>query len=118
MPDQVSESPTEATATSPPLLRWPPPGLERTQGDLLLIASRAALAGGFMVLPLLFVAAREQDFATFGPFADAWWVMIMLTTLGLAFGLDAIMRLSQSMRRAGPIRSVIHRPSAIKGGSE
>jgi hypothetical protein len=92
----TGDAPTRA-----PLLKWPPPGLERTQGDLLVIASRAALAGGFMVLPLLFVAALEQDFATFGPFADAWWVLVLLTSIGLAFGLDAITRVSRSLRRAG-----------------
>ena len=32
-----------------PFLKWPPPGLERTQGDLMQIASRAGLAGGFLV---------------------------------------------------------------------
>ena len=106
MEDQVNDSVSKTPwGSSPdavsPGLRWPPPGLERTQGDLFVIASRSALAGGFMALPLLFVSAREQHFASFGPFADAWWVMLLLTTIGLTFGLDAIMRLSRSLRRAG-----------------
>lgn len=84
-----------------PFLKWPPPGLERTQGDLLQIASRAGLAGGFLVLPMLFVAAREQGFASFGPFADAWWVMVLLPTIGLAFSLDAMARAGRMLRRAG-----------------
>lgn len=83
-----------------PSLRWPPPGLERTQGDLRLIASRAALAGGLLVFPLLFVATQEQDFATFGPFADAWWVTIALASVGLAFAIEALLRVARTMKRA------------------
>lgn len=82
-------------------LTWPPPGLERMQGDLMGIAFRAALAGGFLAMPLLFVVARDQEFATLGPFADAWWVTILLATVGLAFGLDAIIRMSRTLKRAG-----------------
>jgi hypothetical protein len=78
-------------------LTWPPPGLERMQDDMGVIATRAALAGGLLALPLLFVVAREQDFATQGPFADAWWVTIIFATVGLAF---ALVRLVRTMRRA------------------
>jgi hypothetical protein len=81
-------------------LRWPPPGLERMQGDLFAIAGRAALAGGLLALPLLFVVAREQDFATLGPFADAWWVSAILASVGLTFTLDALIRSARTMRRA------------------
>lgn len=90
----------DAGATPPVPVKWPPPGLERTQGDLLVIAVRGALAGASLVLPMLFVAAREYDFTTLGPFADAWWVTIVLTSVGLAFGLDTIVRVVRSMRRS------------------
>lgn len=83
---------------------WPPPGLERTQGDLLRIAGSASLAGIVLVLPLVFTASRTQDFATFGPFADAWWVMLALATVGLAFALDALARTARALRRAGRAR--------------
>jgi hypothetical protein len=53
-----------------------------------------------LVFPLLFVATQEQDFATFGPFADAWWVTIALATVGLTFALDALIRVARTMRRA------------------
>lgn len=92
-------APADRDATTR-IVKWPPPGLERMQGDLVVIAGRAALAGMLLVFPLLFVAARHQDFATLGPFADAWWVTIGLATIGLAFGLDALTRLARSMRRA------------------
>ena len=81
-------------------IRWPPPGLERMQGDLAVVAARAGLAGGLLVLPMLFVAVREQDFASFGPLADSWWVIIVLGTLGLAFALDAIARIARTLRRS------------------
>jgi len=80
--------------------KWPPPGLERMQGDLVSQALRSALAGGLLVLPILFVAARDQEFATLGPLADAWWVTIVLTSVGLGFALDAIVRLARTARRS------------------
>jgi hypothetical protein len=70
------------------------------QGDLAVIASRAGLAGGLLVLPMLLVAVRGQDFASFGPLADSWWVIIVLGTVGLAFALDAIARVSRALRRS------------------
>ncbi len=79
---------------------WPPPSLERIQGDLFGVASRGALASAFLVLPLLFVVTREADFATLGPLADAWWVAVALATVGLAFALDAVARASRTLRRA------------------
>lgn len=96
-PDDPSPSPG---TTLPPPVRWPPPGLERMQGDLLVIAARAALSGAVLVLPMLFIVAREYDFATLGPFADAWWVTIVLMTVGLAFTLDAFGRLARALRRS------------------
>lgn len=81
--------------------RWPPPGLERTQGDLFVLAARAALAGVLLVLPLLLVATREPGFATLGPLADAWWLTIVLGTVGLAFALDGVAIAARSLRRAG-----------------
>ena len=86
--------------TTPSPLRWPPPGLERLQGDLLRVAGRGALAGGVLVLPLLFVTARRQDFASLGPFADAWWVTLVLATVGLGFALDALTSAARLLRRA------------------
>lgn len=87
------------------ILKWPPPGLERTQGDLWRIAASAAMAGVFLVLPLLFIAGRGRGFATFGPFADAWWVTLGLATIGLAFSLDALARASTTLRRVGRARA-------------
>jgi len=60
------------------------------QGDLWRIASRGALSGGLLVLPLLFVLTRGQDFSSLGPFADAWWVTLVFATVGLGFAVDAL----------------------------
>lgn len=82
-----------------PPLRWPPPGLERLQGDLARIAAKGALAGGVLVLPLLFVVSRHQDFATLGPLADAWWVILVLATVGLGFAADVLASVGRVLRR-------------------
>ena len=88
----------EAVTNEP--IRWPPPGLERIQGDLTLIAARATLGAGLLVLPMLFVVGRDQSFASFGPLADAWWVLVVLASIGLGFALDAIARVVRTLRRS------------------
>lgn len=98
---------TESSPSPVTLQRWPPPGLERMQGDLLAIAQRAGLAGILLTLPLLLIAAREQDFASLGPFADAWWVPLFLLTVGLGVALDALARSARALRRSA---------SALRGG--
>ncbi len=37
-----------------------------------------------MALPLLFVVARSYDFASLGPFGDAWWMTPILVSAGRA----------------------------------
>ena len=81
---------SEQDALPGPFLQWPPPGLERMQGDLWRVAARGALSGGLLVLPLLLVVAREEELASLGPFADAWWVTLVLATVGLGFATDAL----------------------------
>ncbi|MDH3206151.1 MAG: hypothetical protein OEO79_06035 [Gemmatimonadota bacterium] len=82
-----------------PSIRWPPPGLERLQGDLGRVATSAALGGGILVLPLLFVLGRDLDLATLGPFADAWWVTLVLAIIGLTFAADGLVRSMTLLRR-------------------
>jgi hypothetical protein len=82
-------------------IRWPPPGLERLQGDLARVAGRGALAGAILVLPLLFVIVTAPDFATLGPLGDAWWVTMTLAVIGLAFAMDALIRAVTLLRRIG-----------------
>lgn len=96
----VTEQPQGGRRASDTVPAWPPPGLERIQGDLFGIAARGALAGAFLVLPLLFVVTRDAGFATLGPLADAWWVAVALATVGLAFALDAIGRTARTLQRA------------------
>jgi len=90
---------TDRTDDELSTIRWPPPGLERLQGDLIRVGVRAALGGGLLVLPLLFVLGRNLDFATLGPFADAWWVTLVLAIVGLTFAADALVRTMTLMRR-------------------
>ncbi len=81
------------------VIRWPPPGLERLQGDLWRVAARGALSGGILVLPLVFVATRSQDFSSLGPFADAWWIALVLAAVGLGFAVDALASAARLLRR-------------------
>lgn len=99
MSNESGTSDSDAPGAGTRTMRWPPPGLERMQGDLSVIAGRAALSGGLLVLPLLLVVTRQQDFATLGPFADVWWVPVILAAVGLTFALDALVRLARTMRR-------------------
>jgi hypothetical protein len=80
--------------------RWPPPGLERIQGDLWRIVRSGWLAAALLVLPLLFVTTTPWDLATLGPLADAWWVGAVSAAFGLAFALDAFLRLARMANRS------------------
>ncbi|MDP2959511.1 MAG: hypothetical protein Q8N53_24035 [Longimicrobiales bacterium] len=81
------------------VIRWPPPGLERLQGDLWRVAGRGALSGGILVLPLVFVTTLSQDFSSLGPFADAWWIALVLAAAGLGFAVDALASAARLLRR-------------------
>ncbi len=89
----------EVSIAAGPLVRWPPPGLERLQGDLWRVAGRGALSGATLVLPLVFVVTRRHEFSSLGPFADAWWVLVVLAAAGLAFAMDALATLGRLLRR-------------------
>lgn len=81
-------------------IRWPPPGLERLQGDFAVLALRAGLAGLLLVFPLLVIIGLAEDRVAFGPLADAWWVLIALGVVGLAFALDALAHLGRILGRS------------------
>lgn len=80
--------------------RWPPPGLERMQGDLWRVVRSGWLAAVLLVFPVLFVTTTSWDLATLGPLADAWWAGAVSATFGLAFALDAFLRLARMARRS------------------
>ncbi|MDZ7780899.1 MAG: hypothetical protein U5R14_13340 [Gemmatimonadota bacterium] len=80
--------------------RWPPPGLERLQGDLWGVVTSGWLAGLFLVAPLLLLTTRQTDVATLGPLADAWWVAVVVVAFGLTFAIDAFVRVARLLHRA------------------
>lgn len=80
--------------------RWPPPGLERLQGDLWKVVTSGWLAGLFLVAPLLLLTTWQTDVATLGPLTDAWWVAVVVAAFGLAFAIDAFVRLARLLHRA------------------
>lgn len=90
----------QAEATERPGLAWPPPGLERLQGDLWHVIRRAAAAGLFLVLPLLVAITREGVFWSLGPFEGAWWILLASSAVGIALLLEAYVALARIFRRA------------------
>jgi len=82
------------------LIRWPPPGLERLQGDAWLVVRSAALASLILVLPLLLMITAAEGFATLGPLGGAWWVILVSTAVGLALALESWATLFRLLRRS------------------
>jgi hypothetical protein len=62
---------------------------------------------------MLYVVGRDQDFASFGPLADSWWVLLVLGSVGLAFALDAIGRSARTLKRFGRAMGHGYRPQTI-----
>ncbi len=81
-------------------LKWPPPGLERMQGDLWRTARSGALAGALLVLPMVLSVTTRWDLSSLGPMADAWWVGVLVGGVGLAFTVDLFGRLARMARRS------------------
>ena len=94
----------EAVATPPaepsrPLLRWPPPGLERVQGDVWQVVRAGTLAALILVFPLLLVVSIEQEFWSLGPLGNAWWVILITMGVGAGLVLEALFGLVRLLRR-------------------
>ena len=99
-PDVPTESPMPL---SPALegrdLQWPPPGLERIEGDIWKVVRTATLAALILVFPLLLSISLEQDFWSLGPLGSAWWVILITTGLGAGLILEAVVGLVRLLRR-------------------
>ena len=77
---------------APRPLSWPPPGLERLQGQLWRVIGISWAGSLILVLPLLWALAVEQPFYSLGPFEDNWQVGLGIAILGgvvilFAFGM-------------------------------
>ena len=82
-------------------LRWPPPGLERLQGDVWNVVRSGTLAALILVFPLLLSISVEQDFWSLGPLGSAWWVILITTGVGIGLVLETFVTLMRLLRRAG-----------------
>jgi hypothetical protein len=117
----MTESPSQDSkeTDSPPvltgdrLIRWPPPGLERLQGDAWLVVRGAALASLILVLPLLLTISETDGFATLGPLGGAWWVILVTTAVGLALALEAWATLYRLLRRGAKAVDRGYEPAVI-----
>ena len=68
---------TSAMGARGSVLRWPPPGLERLQGDVWNVVRSGTLAALILVFPLLLSISLRQDFWSLGPLGSAWWVILI-----------------------------------------
>lgn len=80
-------------------LSWPPPGLERLQGDLWMVIRQIAVGGVVLVLPLLVAVATEQEFWSLGPFGESWWILLVTPLAGLAGLVQGFVGLFRIFRR-------------------
>ena len=81
---RAAAGPATAEPPAPSFLSWPPPGLERLQGDLWRVV-RGLFAGGVvLVAPTLGVVVRDEPFYSVGPLQEAWWVLVITSLVGLA----------------------------------
>ena len=96
-PERQSAAVTTAKGSS---LRWPPPGLERLQGDVWNVVRSGTLAALILVFPLLLSISLEQDFWSLGPLGSAWWVILITTGVGLGLVLEMFITLMRLLRRA------------------
>mgnify|MGYP004217282853 CR=1 FL=1 len=74
---------TSAMGARASVVRWPPPGLERLQGDVWNVVRSGTLAALILVFPLLLSISLRQDFWSLGPLSIAWWVILITTGVGL-----------------------------------
>ncbi|MDA1103501.1 MAG: hypothetical protein O2956_07910 [Gemmatimonadetes bacterium] len=75
------DAPRPAPTSTPPL-SWPPPGMERLQGELWRVIGLNWTGSLILVLPLLWALAVEQPFYSLGPFEDNWELGMGIAALG------------------------------------
>lgn len=100
-PPGPTDTPDDDTFPGPGLLAWPPPGLERMQGDLWMVVRKLLVGGLVLVLPLLWAVASSQGFWSLGPLGEAWWVLLVVAVVGLGMLAAAFVDLFRVFRRWG-----------------
>ncbi|HEX9887180.1 MAG TPA: hypothetical protein VGA70_11865, partial [Longimicrobiales bacterium] len=95
---EASAAPEPSTPTT--YLRWPPPGLERLQGDVWKIVREFFVGGLILVLPLLWAVGETQPFHSAGPFGEAWWIVLLTTAAGLMVLVTSCINAFRLLRRA------------------
>lgn len=96
----VSERDRPADGIAPAaFLSWPPPGLERLQGDLWMVIRQMAVGSIVLVVPLLIAVATEQEFWSLGPFGQSWWILLATSLVGLGGLVQGFVGLFRIFRR-------------------
>lgn len=92
-----------STTHPPSFIAWPPPELEAVQGSLWEVTRQIGLGSIILVLPLLWSIMPDRGFSSLGPFGDRWWVLGVLTLVGLSvwgIGLGKLDRLLRACTNA------------------
>ncbi len=82
-----------------PPLAWPPPGLERIQGDAGHLAFLLLTGGVVFTMPLLASTTATQDLWSLGIFGEAWWILMITSLVGGVTLLAAYVGLFRLFRR-------------------
>jgi hypothetical protein len=97
MAQPTPEAPAPASTS---YLRWPPPGLERLQGDLWRAVRELVVGGSFLVFPLLWAVGEARSFDRAGPFGESWWIVLATTVVGVLILLSAGVKTFRLLGRA------------------
>ncbi len=105
MTDSATGSPSSSPPqpSQPPLLAWPPPGLESLHARIWPIILTFALGDVVLIWPLLWSVGSERGAWSLGPFGQSWWVLLVSSALGLLvflFGFEMLTKLLFRATRA------------------
>ncbi|MBW1881748.1 MAG: hypothetical protein JRJ84_25600, partial [Deltaproteobacteria bacterium] len=97
-PDQEQQA-AEPASPSAPLAAWPPPGLERIQGDLWNVIERLGIGGAILSFPLLTTLTLQGDPWRPSIFGDSWWILLLTTAVAIGLLLSGYVQLLRVLTR-------------------
>lgn len=98
-PTAPVDTPSVAEGETATPLPWPPPGLDRIQGDAYG-AARWLAAGALLILPLLWAVVADHEPWTLSPLGDALWLVFLLGIAGIPILVGGYVVLDRLLQRA------------------
>ena len=93
-----SATPPEATAGHALRMDWPPPGLERVQGQAWPIIGGLGIGGALMVSPVLWATATDQPFWNVGTDGGSLWSTLAFLIVDVLVLIEAYTHLASVLR--------------------